>query len=88
MTLRGMSPSAETLMSYVMSVKMSMEHRRAQKLRRKTHDVRKAHTRTGRQTNTSTNNQRQKKSLVRLRSSSCEATVWTEAGIDLRNTAP
>ena len=33
-------------------------------------------------------NQRQKKSLVRLRSSSCEATVWTEAGIDLRNTAP
>ena len=31
---------------------------------------------------------RQKKSLVRLRSSSCEATVWTEAGIDLRNTAP
>ena len=33
-------------------------------------------------------NQRQKKSLVRLRSSSCEATVWTEAGMDLRNTAP
>ena len=56
-----------------MSSNRTGQHRKANE-RRHSHDAMR--------------DQRQKKSLVRLRSSSCEATVWTEAGIDLRNTAP